>query len=98
MDTLDMMFVMYLDEALAEFEKPHQKTEAERLDVYREAFRKVVMAEIHKKMDESRDLALGHCRKFKDLLHRCGMRLSAGQNIEPHTDLDDEIRELLSKE
>ena len=36
------LFALYLDTALAEFELPHKKTDEERLQVYYDAFCKVV--------------------------------------------------------
>lgn len=42
MDKLDELFMLYLDEALVLFDEPHTCTNAERLDRYRQAFRKVV--------------------------------------------------------
>jgi len=35
--------MLYLDIALGDFEQPHSMTNAERLNVYKRAFKKVVM-------------------------------------------------------
>ena len=45
---LDRMFTQYLENALIEFEAPHNMDESERLDVYRKAFHKVVKNKIEK--------------------------------------------------
>ena len=46
---LDRMFTQYLENALIEFEAPHNMNETERLDVYRKAFHKVVKNKLEKK-------------------------------------------------
>jgi hypothetical protein len=39
---LDALFMEYLDTALGIFERPHNMTNAQRLNVYRDAFHEVV--------------------------------------------------------
>lgn len=42
----EKMFTQYLEYALIEFEEPHNMSETERLDVYRQAFHKTVNSKV----------------------------------------------------